>query len=542
MLTVNVDGATQSLHSTHARFAGLYQAITEEGRALTGAEAEEVDSALEDVAEYADEAAVAAAFAADPLLRHQHTVTGKLLQEESESVLSNKTGMQVTFLHSHAAPSGLRAATSVAVRTLQSVWLFECGEDTQRSLLGHPLVDWKRIDRIFLGSMSPEAVLGLPGMLCTISASRERGFELADIPVHVYGPPGLVSFVSTMLSISKTYLEMPVVLHEFTPRAVKEVKPVEVVRRSRLFGVQLPPNQLNADGFYDGQLTTMLSRHTKKRSTERVDSRAGTLPQGLPTPGDPELAGQIPVSDMVWTVRADHEWVIHAIPLKSKVPSIGYHIEESNRSGRLYPEVAEALGVADRDLFSNLKEGRNVELEDGRVVRPEQCVGPVRPGRRLAVVPPCIDSSGFAKVAGNADLLIHAMTPFEWFSEEEQHGGGQVSRSKGIAEHGIEQEQECDEGGLLQAVIETCASAGACAAEMNVMELVLWQPLLSLLDNPLAIRQTFALRALDASREAFGSDAVSLGGSFRAHQWERDEGGRVPPELPEHLMHLVPED
>lgn len=484
-----------------------------------------MDSALEDAEESADEAAVAAAFAADPLLGHQRTLTGKLLQEESESVLSNKTGMQVTFLHSHAAPSGLRAATSVAVRTLQSVWLFECGEDTQRALLGHPLVDWKRIDRIFLGSMSPEAVLGLPGMLCTISASRERGFELADIPVHVYGPPGLVSFVSSMLSVSKTYLEMPVVLHEFTPRPVKEVKPVEVVRRSRLYGIQLPPNQLNPEGFYDGQLTTMLSRHTRKRTTERADSRAGTLPQDLPPPGDPGLVGQIPVSDMVWTVKADHEWVIHAIPLKSKVPSIGYHIEEASRSGRLYPEVAEALGVLDRDLFPNFKEGRSVELEDGRVVRAEQCVGPLRPGRRVAIVPPCLDSFGFSKVAGNADLLIHAMTPFDWIKEDRQ---------------GSNDDDGSD--GLLQAVMETCSAAGACAAEMKAMELVLWQPFISLLDNPIATSKEFALQALDVSREAFGSDAVSLGGSFRAHQWDREEGGRVPPELPAHLMHLIPEE
>ncbi len=37
--------------------------------------------------------------------------------------------------------------------------------------------------------------LGLPGMLCTISASREKGHENADTPVHVYGPQGLADFI-----------------------------------------------------------------------------------------------------------------------------------------------------------------------------------------------------------------------------------------------------------------------------------------------------------------------------------------------------------
>ena len=33
------------------------------------------------------------------------------------------------------------------------------------------------------------------GMLCTLSWARERGFENADIPLHVYGPPGLADYI-----------------------------------------------------------------------------------------------------------------------------------------------------------------------------------------------------------------------------------------------------------------------------------------------------------------------------------------------------------
>ena len=153
-----------------------------------------------------DEDAVMAAMMADPLLQYQSTMTGCLLEENSESVMSNKTGVQATFLSTLRCENGIKTATSVALRTLQSVWLFDCGEDTQRSLIGHTLVDWKRIERILVSSMDPEAVLGLPGMLCTISASRSKGHEAADIPVHVYGPPGLVGFVSSMLAVSRTYL------------------------------------------------------------------------------------------------------------------------------------------------------------------------------------------------------------------------------------------------------------------------------------------------------------------------------------------------
>lgn len=490
--------------------SGLYQALSEEGRVLNAEEAVEVDAALKSSDSTDDDDVYAAAAAADPLYPLQHTMTGMLVQEDSDAILSNRTGLQATFMHTQIAPNGLRAATSLALRTLQSTWLFECGEDTQRSLLGHPIVDWKRIERVFISSMAPEAVLGVPGMLCTISASREKGHEAADIPIHVYGPPGLVSFVSTMLSVSRTYLEMPVVLHEFTPRAVPSSKleqPTEVLRRARLYAVPVPPDQLNPDGFYDGQLSVMLARHTRKKSSSGVDLRSGTLPQALPPPGNPALAGKIPVTEMTWTVRVDHEYTIQAAPLIGKVPILGYVLAEADRSGRLYPEVAAALGVTHRDSYAALKEGRSVIANDGSVVVPDMCVGPLRPGRRLAIVPPCGDSLGFAESIGKADVVIHSMTAPE---------GVPVDPPERVA-----------------------AMAGACAAAMDASEVVLWQPLTSFLDTPEAFDEEFPKRAIEAAKETFKKDFVSLGGTFRVHQWERDEGSKVPPELPEGMEHLL---
>ncbi len=54
---------------------------------------------------------------------------------------------------------------------------------------------WAKLDRIFVSSLAADAILGLPGMLCTISAAREKGHEAADTPVHVYGPQGIAEFI-----------------------------------------------------------------------------------------------------------------------------------------------------------------------------------------------------------------------------------------------------------------------------------------------------------------------------------------------------------
>ena len=67
----------------------------------------------------------------------------------------------------------------------------------------HPrrFVRTSKLYRILLTSLDPDCLTGLPGLLCTISASKERGHETADIPIHIYGPPGTADFLSTMLLV-----------------------------------------------------------------------------------------------------------------------------------------------------------------------------------------------------------------------------------------------------------------------------------------------------------------------------------------------------
>ena len=480
----------------------LYQALLDQGRALVGDEAAAVDALLEEEVQE-DEG---------------QQGSGILLEDDSESVMSNKTGMQVTFLSTLCAENGVKVATALACRTLQSVWLFECGEDTQRSLIGHTLVDWKRIDRIFVGSMDPESVLGLPGMLCTISASRSKGHEAADIPIHVYGPPGLVSFVSSMLSVSRTYLEMPVILHELTPGPVsgKDAAPVEVLKRSRLYAKKVPPDQLNHDGYYDGELSPMLKRHTKKRSGGGSDLRAGTLPQRLPPPGDPSRAGSVSVGEMTWTIRADSEWIVTAVPLKNDKPCLGFKAIESDRSGRLYPAVAQALGVFESKQYADLKSGASVVVQDGSVVEPDQCVGPMRPGRTVGIIPPCLDSTLFAKKMGPVDILVHSMT--------------KTSTSSSTTTEGV---------------VSTAALAGASAKELGAKELVLWQSQTSFLDYEESRDEQFPIKMIEEASKAYGEHGVVvLAGTFAAHQWDRDGGSEdesdvFPLHVPDNLRHLL---
>lgn len=66
-----------------------------------------------------------------------------------------------------------------------------------------PLPFRLQMHRIVITRQAPDAMLGLPGVLCVIGASREKGHEVADTPVHVYGPAGTAEFLSTLYEVGQ---------------------------------------------------------------------------------------------------------------------------------------------------------------------------------------------------------------------------------------------------------------------------------------------------------------------------------------------------
>src|SRR5512145_1581635 len=68
-----------------------------------------------------------------------------------------------------------------------------------------------------------------------------------------------------------------------------------------------------------------------------------------------------------------------------RIPSVGWALVEDARPGRFHPEKASALGVPKGPLFGALQHGREVTLEGGRVVRPDEVVEASRRGRRVVV-------------------------------------------------------------------------------------------------------------------------------------------------------------
>src|SRR5436309_9556625 len=81
-------------------------------------------------------------------------------------------------------PTAQRAPAALLVRRGGERLLFDCAEGTQRQLL-RSAVGLVELREVFLTHYHADHYLGLPGMLKTFSL---RG---RDIPLTVYGPPGL---------------------------------------------------------------------------------------------------------------------------------------------------------------------------------------------------------------------------------------------------------------------------------------------------------------------------------------------------------------
>ena len=121
--------------------------------------------------------------------------------------------LDVVFLGTSAsAPTARRGTASLLVRRGGDRLLFDCGEGTQRQLLRSSigLVD---LEEVYVTHFHADHYLGLPGMLKTFSL-RAR-----DVPLTVYGPPGLRDLFSALTRIvgKVTY---PLELVELAPGAV----------------------------------------------------------------------------------------------------------------------------------------------------------------------------------------------------------------------------------------------------------------------------------------------------------------------------------
>mgnify|MGYP000262273015 CR=1 FL=1 len=222
---------------------------------------------------------------------------------------------------SGSTPSPRRAPPSLALRLQGELLVFDFGEGAQRQMLMAGLGFPSKL-KIFITHLHGDHVLGLPGLIYTLSLLRR------EAPLDIYGPPGLSGFLSCV---------------------------------GETLGLR-PTFELRIHEAGEGLV--------------------------LDGPG--------------YVVRA--VWVEHCIP------TLAYSVEGKPRPGRFRPDVARALGVPEGPLWKVLQSGKAVRTPSGRLVRPEEVLGPPRRGLKVVYSGDTAYSEALVELARGADVLVHECT------------------------------------------------------------------------------------------------------------------------------------
>ncbi len=108
-------------------------------------------------------------------------------------------------------------------------------------------------------------------------------------------------------------------------------------------------------------------------------------------------------------VLEDDKFEVVAFPVIHRGPCLGYMFREKSRRPFLN-EQAEALGVPQGPERRDLVAGKAITLTDGRIIHPDQVLGPPQPGACLVHVGDAGQTSNLERVAEAADLLVMEAT------------------------------------------------------------------------------------------------------------------------------------
>jgi len=132
------------------------------------------------------------------------------------------TDLQITFLGTGGSiPTPKRGLSAIAIQRKAELLLFDCGEGTQRQMI-QAGVGFHRKAKVFVTHMHGDHVLGLPGLLQTMSLlGRTKKLE-------IYGPHGIKDFVEAINQTVRFSLTFPVQVTEIESGMVCKEKEYEV--------------------------------------------------------------------------------------------------------------------------------------------------------------------------------------------------------------------------------------------------------------------------------------------------------------------------
>ncbi len=109
-------------------------------------------------------------------------------------------------------------------------------------------------------------------------------------------------------------------------------------------------------------------------------------------------------------VVRDDDFSVYCAPLKHRVPAFGYRVVEKDKPGQFNVQKAQSLGIPPGPIYGKLKQGKTIQLPDGRMVRGTDLCGPTQVGRKFVYCTDTIFCEEAVELARDADVLVHEAT------------------------------------------------------------------------------------------------------------------------------------
>jgi len=106
----------------------------------------------------------------------------------------------------------------------------------------------------------------------------------------------------------------------------------------------------------------------------------------------------------------ESEYYVEARPLDHTKFCIGYRFQEKDKPGKVDAVKAKASGISEDWQYKDLKAGKDVELENGHIVKSEDIVGPPIKGDSFAYCTDTRKCENAVKLGKNASILYHEAT------------------------------------------------------------------------------------------------------------------------------------
>ena len=106
----------------------------------------------------------------------------------------------------------------------------------------------------------------------------------------------------------------------------------------------------------------------------------------------------------------DETFRVEVLPLDHAILSYGYRIIEKDKPGVLRADLLKEAGIPPGPLYSKLKKGETVQLEDGRIIDGKNYIGSPKPGRVITILGDTRPCENAMKLAMKADCVVHEST------------------------------------------------------------------------------------------------------------------------------------